>query len=76
VKTRRGITTPGILSPVVMRRAKKRKNSSSARHYDQIRFRFYTAWVIFDVSSERRPLPQFPPKADIRLRCNICRNGP
>ena len=32
--------------------------------------------VIFDVSSERRPLPQFPPKADIRLRCNICRNGP
>ena len=45
VKTRRGITTPGILSPVVMRRAKKHKNSSSARHYDQIRFRFHTAWA-------------------------------
>ena len=26
-----------------MRRAKKRKNLSSARHYDQIRFRFHTA---------------------------------
>ena len=48
VKTRRGITTPGILSPVVMRRAKKHKNSSSARHYDQIRFRFHTAWAISD----------------------------
>ena len=45
VKTRRGITTPGILSAVVMRRAKKHKNSSSARHYDQIRFRFHTAWT-------------------------------
>ena len=42
--------------------SEKRKNSSLARHYDQIRFRFYTAWVIFDVSSERRPLPQFPRK--------------
>ena len=28
-----------------MRRAKKHKNSSSARHYDQIRFRFHTAWA-------------------------------
>ena len=27
-----------------MRRAKKHKNSSSARHYDQIGFRFHTAW--------------------------------
>jgi hypothetical protein len=26
-----------------VRRAKKRKNSSSARHYDQITFRFRTA---------------------------------
>jgi hypothetical protein len=42
VKTLRGITTPGILGPVVMRRAKKRKNLSSARHYDQIRFCFHT----------------------------------
>jgi hypothetical protein len=45
VKTRRGIATPGILSPVVTRRAEKSKNSSSARHYDQIRFRFRTAWT-------------------------------
>jgi hypothetical protein len=45
VKTRRGITAPGILRLVVMPGAKKRKNSSSARCYDQIRFRFHTAWV-------------------------------
>ena len=43
VKTLRGITAPGILGPVVMRRAKNRKNLSSARHYDQISFRFRTA---------------------------------
>src|ERR1700732_701492 len=42
VKTLRGITAPGILGPLVMRRAKKRKNLSSARHYDQIRLRFHT----------------------------------
>jgi hypothetical protein len=42
VKTLRGITAPGILGPMVMRRAKKRKNLSSGRHYDQIRFRFHT----------------------------------
>jgi hypothetical protein len=42
VKTLRGIIAPGILGSVVMRRAKKRKNLSSARHYDQIRFRFRT----------------------------------
>ena len=30
VKTLRGITAPGILGPTVMRRAKKRKNLSSA----------------------------------------------
>ena len=41
VKTLRGITAPGIFGPMVMRRAKK--NLSSARHYDQIRFRFRTA---------------------------------
>ena len=40
VKTLRGITAPGIFGPMVMRRAKKCKNLSSARHYDQIRFRF------------------------------------
>src|SRR5882757_5928370 len=42
VKTLRGITAPGILGSTVMRRAKKRKNWSSARRYDQIRFRFHT----------------------------------
>jgi hypothetical protein len=47
VKTLRGINAPGILSPVVTRRARKRKISSSARHDDQIRFRFRTAWVEF-----------------------------
>jgi hypothetical protein len=43
VKTLRGITAPGILASTVTRRAKKRKSLSSARHYDQIRFRFHTA---------------------------------
>src|SRR5215472_12988200 len=43
VKTLRGITAPGILGSTVTRRAKNRKNLSSARHCDQIRFRFYTA---------------------------------
>jgi hypothetical protein len=42
VKTLGGITAPGILGSTVMWRAKKRKNLSSARHYDQIGFRFYT----------------------------------
>jgi hypothetical protein len=30
---------------VVTFRAKKCRNLSSAQHYDQIRFRFYTAWT-------------------------------
>ena len=42
VKTLRGIIAPGILRSVVMWTAKKRKNLSSDRHYDQIRFRFRT----------------------------------
>jgi hypothetical protein len=42
VKTLHGITAPVILRLVVSLRAKKCKNSSSARHYDQISFRFYT----------------------------------
>ena len=42
VKTLLGITAPGILGPAVTRRAKKRKNLSSARRYNQIRFRFHT----------------------------------
>jgi hypothetical protein len=45
VKTLRGITAPGILRLVVTLRAKKCKNSSSAQRYNQIRFRFHTAWT-------------------------------
>jgi len=45
VKTLCGMTAPGISRLVVTLRAKRRKNSSSARRYDQIRFRFRTAWV-------------------------------
>src|SRR5262249_61236620 len=62
VKTLRGITTPGILGPVVMRRAKKRKNLSSARHYDQIRFRFHTTktqsghWLCAALGAEAAPI--------------------
>src|ERR1700680_4457749 len=44
VKTLRGISAPQILRLVVTRRAKKRRNSFSARRYDQIRYRFHTAW--------------------------------
>src|SRR5271168_778232 len=51
VKTLRGIAAPRILRLVVTLRAKKCKNSSFARHYDQIRFRFRTAWTL---SSHRR----------------------
>ena len=43
VETLRGITAPGILRLVVTLRAKKRKNSSSAQRYNQIRFSFHTA---------------------------------
>ena len=68
VKTLSGITAPGILGSTVTRRVKKRKNLSSARHYDQIRFRFHTAKVIFDRGSGLRRLAhfRFAPKADIR----------
>src|SRR6516165_10901820 len=45
VKTLRGMTAPGMLRLAVTFRAKKCRNLSSAQHYDQIRFRFYTAWV-------------------------------
>ena len=45
VKTLRGMTAPRILRLVVTFRAKKCRNLSSAQHYDQIRFRFYTAWT-------------------------------
>jgi hypothetical protein len=43
VKTPGGMGAPGILSLVAMRRARKRQNFSSARHYDQISFRFRAA---------------------------------
>src|SRR5262249_35849021 len=43
VKTLRGMTA--ILRLVATLRAKKCKNSSFARHYDQIRFRFCTAKI-------------------------------
>jgi hypothetical protein len=42
VKTLSGISAPVILSPVVTRRARKRKISDSARHYNQISFCFRT----------------------------------
>ena len=42
-KTLSGITAPGISGSTVIRGGKKRKNLSSARHYDQIGFRFRTA---------------------------------
>src|SRR5438874_13778276 len=58
VKTLRGIIAPGILGPMVMRRAKKRKNLSSARHYDQIRFRFYTTKTHFGHRRDRNPAVQ------------------
>jgi hypothetical protein len=44
VKTLRGMTAPGILRLVVTFRSKKCRNLSSAQHYDQMRFRFYTGW--------------------------------
>src|SRR6516165_2543001 len=43
VKTLRGMIAPEILRRVVTFRAKKCRNLFSARHYDQIRFRFRTA---------------------------------
>ena len=58
VKTLGGITAPGILGSTVMRRAKKRKNSSSARHYDQIRFRFHTTKTRSRHGSNAIPSPR------------------
>jgi hypothetical protein len=52
VKTLRGISAPVILRLVVTLRAQKRKFSSSARHCDQISFRFHTGWA---QSGERSP---------------------
>src|SRR5215468_8676995 len=61
VKTLRGITAPGILGSTVTRRGKKRKNLSSARHYDQIRFRFHTAKTVSDIG----PAAQWEPTQTI-----------
>jgi hypothetical protein len=52
VKTLRGMTAPGILRLGVTFRAKKCRNLSFAQHYDQIRFRFYTAWVKIRTASD------------------------
>jgi hypothetical protein len=57
VKTPRGITAPGILGSMVMRRTKKRKNLSSARHHDQIRFRFHTTKTRLRHSRSGRKVP-------------------
>ena len=54
VKTLSGITAPGISGSTVIRGAKKRKNLSSARHYDQIGFRFHTAKTRFRHRPVRR----------------------
>jgi hypothetical protein len=51
VKTLRGMTAPGILRLVVTFRAKKCKNLSCARNYDQIRFRFHTTKTTTDSGS-------------------------
>ena len=56
VKTLRGTTTSEISGPMVMRRPKKRKNLSSARHYDQIRFRFRTGKTLNRRRPTARPL--------------------
>src|SRR5262249_20811445 len=68
VKTLRGTTAPAILRLVVTLSAKKRKNSSSARRYDQISSRFRTAWArsghfggardLHIRASQRRAVPQ------------------
>ena len=44
---------------VVTRRAKQRRNSCSARHYDQIRSGFRTAWARCRCHSHRPQRPQF-----------------
>jgi hypothetical protein len=49
------VSAPGGL--VVTLRARKRKNSSFAWHYDQIRFRFYTGWVICGELTVPAPCP-------------------
>jgi hypothetical protein len=47
-----------------MRRAKKYKNSSSAQHYDQIRFRFHTAWVTLSRRALRPAMEEVASIAD------------
>jgi hypothetical protein len=70
VKTLRGITAPGILGSMVMRRAKKRKDLSSARRYDQIRFRFHTTKTQTGDRGGRNPALQQAP--DLILANPLC----
>jgi putative ABC transport system substrate-binding protein len=53
-----------------MRRAKKRKNLSSARHYDQIRFRFHTTKTPSGHTPDRNPALQRAP--DLILDNPLC----
>ena len=64
VKTLRGITAPGILRLVVTLRAKKCKNSSAAQRYNQIRFRFHTAWA-------HRDRPPFSGRPSLTGHCGL-----
>ena len=75
VKTLRGMTAPGILRLVVTFRAKKCRNLSSAQHYDQIRFRFYTAWVKTRIPPILGLCQLLPPTPDIGLRLVPCMDG-
>jgi hypothetical protein len=52
------------LKLVVALGAKKRKNSSFARHYDQIRFRFHTAWVKSGYGGRSTGMSAVPQTAD------------
>jgi hypothetical protein len=70
VKTLRGITAPGILRLVVTLRAKKCKKSSSAQRYNQIRFRFHTAYPVSDSRPEKGGL-SWCAISDIALYCSI-----
>src|SRR5204863_1317435 len=62
VKTLRGIIAPGILGSVRMRRAKKRKNLSSARHFDR-RDRVERALV--NCSDSPRPIVSYCNRARV-----------
>src|SRR5262245_47718404 len=73
VKTLHGITAPRILGSVVVRRAKKCKKLSSARHYDQTRFRFHTTKTLTGPKPGRNPAAQRAP--DLILADPLCCHG-